>query len=182
MTEALPIARRYATAIFALAREAKSESATTADFGTLAAAIRGDAALADALGNPTIANEKKAAVLAALAAKADPLARRAIDSIALGGRASILPVIADQLARMLAAHQGELAATVVSARPLSAAVKQQLSKSLAAATGKEVKLELKEDASVLGGLLIELGSLRLDATLSGALNQMREQLLAPTHS
>ena len=35
--------------------------------------------------------------------------------------------------------------------------------------------------TLLGGLMVELGSLRLDATLSGALNHMRERLLAPTH-
>jgi F-type H+-transporting ATPase subunit delta len=72
----------------------------------------------------------------------------------------------------------ELEAIVTSARPLSAAIKKQLSESLVAATGKEVQLTLKENPAVLGGLLVELGSLRLDATLAGALTTLRSELLA----
>ncbi|MES2984298.1 MAG: ATP synthase F1 subunit delta [Pseudomonadota bacterium] len=178
-TDAAPIARRYSTAIFALALAAKNETAVVADLSTLAAAIADNANLSDALANPTVSNTEKAAVLDGLMGKADGAARRAVATVAENGRASLLPMIAQQLRADLAAHKGEQVATVTSARALSAAVKQQLSQSLAKATGKQVQLTLVEDPAVLGGLLIQLGSLRLDATLAGALTSMREQLLAP---
>ena len=113
-TDAIQISRRYATAMFDLAVEAKKEKILVEDFSVLANAI----------------------------------------------------TKSDELSAALA---------------LSAATQKQLSQSLADAAGKKVKLKLKEDTSVLGGVKIELGSLLLDATLAGALNTMREQLLAPTN-
>ncbi len=180
-TDAMQVARRYTTAIFALAVDANKEAAVTEEFSVLAQAINGSEALADSLANPTVSNTQKAAVLAALMDKASALTRRAVDVVAKAGRASVIPVIADQLAAKLTEHQGELSAIITSARALPAATQKQLVKSLTAATGKAVTLTLKEDAGVLGGLSIQLGSLRLDATLAGALTTMREQLLASTH-
>jgi len=180
-TDALQISRRYSAAIFALAVEAKKEAVVVGEFGVLASAIQGSAELADALSSPLVSPAQKAATLAALAAKADALTQRAVKTIAAGGRAEVIPAIAESLNAMLAAHQGEVEALVTSARALNAATQKQLVASLTKATGKKVTLKLKEDANVLGGLMVELGSLRLDATLSGALNHMRERLLAPTH-
>jgi F-type H+-transporting ATPase subunit delta len=180
-TDALQISRRYGAAIFALAAEVKKESVVVGEFGVLAAAIDSSADLADALSSPLVSPAQKSATLAALIAKADPLTKRAVETIAAGGRAQVIPAIAESLKAMLAAHQGEVEALVTSARALNAATQKQLAASLAKATGKKVTLTLKEDANVLGGLMVELGSLRLDATLSGALNHMRERLLAPTH-
>ena len=180
-TDAIQISRRYATAMFDLAIEAKKEKTLVEEFSTLAAAVTGNAELAAALANPTIHHSQKAAVLEALVKKGDNVTRRAVAVIAEGGRADLIPTIAEDLAQRLSAYTNEIEATVTSARALSSATQKQLVQSLAEATGKTVKLKLKEDASVLGGLCIELGSLRLDATLAGALNTMREQLLAPTH-
>ncbi len=180
-TDALQISRRYGAAIFALAIAAKNEAVVVGEFGALAAAIAQNANLSEALSSPLVSHAQKAATLAALMAKADSLTKRAVETIATGGRAEVIPAIAQSLASLLAAHQGEVEAHITSARALNAATQKQLVSSLSKATGKTVTLKLNEDASVLGGLMIELGSLRLDATLSGALNSMREQLLAPTH-
>jgi F0F1-type ATP synthase delta subunit len=48
---------------------------------------------------------------------------------------------------------------------------------LATATGKKVQMNFREDPELLGGVAIQLGSLRLDATLAAALNTMRSSLL-----
>ena len=180
-TDALQISRRYGAAIFALAVEARKESAVVTEFGVLAHAITSNANLADALSSPLVTPAQKSATLAALISTADPLTQRAVNTIAAGGRAEVIPAIAQSLKAMLAAHQGEVEALVTSAGALNAATQKQLVSALSTATGKTVTLKLKEDVNVLGGLMIELGSLRLDATLSGALNTMRERLLAPTH-
>lgn len=179
-TDALQISRRYATAIFALAAEAKKTAEVTKEFSVLAAAIIADAPLADILANPTIANENKAGILSALMKKADALTLRALDVVVAGGRCDLIPTIAQQLHDMHVAEQGEVEATITSARALSAATQKQLAASLALATGKKVQLKLENDPAVLGGVRIELGSLRLDATLAGALSNMRAQLLATT--
>ena len=180
-TEALQISRRYATAAFDLSVEAKKEQTLVSELTTLAQAIDASAELAEALGNPLVTNTEKSAVLAALVKSADGLTQRTVKTIAEGGRASLIPVIAEQLRALLAKHSGEVEAVVTSARALSAATQKQLAQALATATGKKVQLTLKQDPQLLGGLTVELGSLRLDATLAGALTNMRAQLLATTH-
>ncbi len=180
-TDALQISRRYATAVFSLATEAGNASVVVAEIGLLAAAIQDSAPLREALANPMISHTQKADVLAALLKTANPLTQRAVAVVARAGRAGLIPVLAEQLHGLLTAHQGEVEAVITSARPLNAQTQQQLVASLATATGKTVQLKLVEDPAVLGGLSIQLGSLRLDATLAGALHSMREQLLAPTY-
>ncbi len=177
-TDAIAAARRYATAIFSLATESKQETLVVEEISTIGAAIASHAELAAALANPLIHRTQKAAVLAALAKSGSSLTQRAIATIADGGRAEIIPVIAELLRAELAAQKGELVAEVTSARALAPAMQKQLNAALTKATGKDVQMQLKEDPSVLGGVMIQLGSLRLDATLAGALNTMRVELVA----
>lgn len=180
-TDELQLSRRYGLAIFTLATQAGQTTHVVAEFNTLAAAIRTHAALSEALVSPLVSHTQKRDILLGLMPRATDITRRAIDIIAHMGRAPALPAIADDLNARLAAEQGELSADVTSARPLPARTQRQLEQSLTKATGKKVTLNLKEDESILGGLLVELGSLRLDATLSGALKDMRQQLLTITH-
>lgn len=180
-TQALQISRRYATAIFALAADAKKAGKVVEEFQVLARAIAESPGLASALASPIVSNPQKAATLAALMKKADALTLRAVETIASAGRAEAIPAIAARMQDMLSAQQGEVEATITSARPLAAAAQKQLSAALAKATGKKVQLKLENDPAVLGGVRIELGSLLLDATLSGALTNMRAELLA-THA
>lgn len=180
-TDALTIARRYATAAFALALAAKKAPQLIEEMNVLAAAIHAQQALSAALSNPILSHAQKAEILKAVLKKADALTARTVDVIARGGRADLIPTIAKQLDAMLAAELGEVEATITSARALSAASQKKLVDSLAKATGKTVQLKLQNDPTVLGGVRIELGSLRLDATLAGALSTMRAQLLANTH-
>lgn len=181
-TDVLKIARRYSVAMFSLACEAKKEAVLTEEMGILARAITDNGALKAAIHNPLISNVVKAELLGDLMHRADPLTRRAVDVLARAGRASLIAQVAKLLRRALAEHRGEVEAVVTSAGPLSAAVEKQLVTALGKATGKTVTLALRQDPQMLGGLCVELGSLRLDATLAGALNQLRTQLLAPTHS
>ncbi len=179
-TEALQISRRYATAAFALAQQENKAAVVVEQLNHLAAAIATNKNLRDALSSPLVAHHEKAAVLAGLLKTADGLTQRTVATIAAGGRAELIPTIAGLLHDMLAAEQGEVEATITSASALAPATQKQLAASLAKATGKKVQLKLENDPAVLGGVRIELGSLRLDATLSGALSNMRAQLLATT--
>lgn len=180
-TDELQISRRYGSAIFALASESRVAASLTAEFLALASAITTNAALAEALESPLVNLAQKREILLGLMTKAGELTRRAVETTAGEGRAALIPAIAQDLKARLAAEQGEVEAIITSAKPLAVATQKQLEQSLAKATGKKVTLSLKQDAGVLGGLLIELGSLRLDATLSGALSHMRQQLLTATN-
>lgn len=172
------VASRYATAIFDLAGAAKKLETVVEELTAIGAAIAESDELMRALKNPLISKEKKADVLAALAKKGDKITLQALKTVADQGRAELLPKVAEQLRARLAADKGELIAEVESARPLPATVQKQLADSLSKATGKVVHLNLKENPELLGGVAVQIGSQRLDASLSAALNHMRRELLA----
>lgn len=178
-TDAILIARRYATAIFSQALETQKESSVVAAFSALAGAIESDAALARALANPLVTRSQKEAVVIGLLKGADALAQRAASVVAQSGRSELFVLISTLLSEQLARHRGERSAVVTSARPLPPATQKQLKESLSKATGKETHVSFAENPELLGGLVVELGSLRLDASLSGALHQMRAALTAP---
>lgn len=181
-TESLAIASRYATAIFDLAVDAKKEEAVTAEFRVLADAVKENPELASALANPLLTRGAKGDVLAGIAKKAEKLTLQSLATLASQGRAEILPEVASLLEQKLAKKQDVVLAEVTSARSLNKTVEKQIQTALEKATGKDVQLTLTENPDVLGGVSIRLGSYLLDATLAGALHQIRAELLAPTHS
>lgn len=181
-TSATAIAARYATAIFALATEAKKEDAVVAEITAVADAITQNSELAAALNNPLTARDKKSDLLRAVAKGAQKLTLDSLGVIAAEGRATVLPQIAKLLRARLADARGELVADVESARPLPASVQKDLAASLSKATGKTVKLNIIENPALLGGVAIQIGSKRLDASLSAALTTIRRELLASSNA
>jgi F-type H+-transporting ATPase subunit delta len=177
---ATAIAARYATAIFALATEAKKPELVVDELSAIAAAIDSSAELKRALTNPLLARATKAELLLALAKKGHKTTLQSLKTLAEKGRAALLPQVAAALRTKLLEAQGTVVAEIESARPLSPAMQQQLADSIARATGKTVQLHLKENPELLGGVAIQIGSKRLDASLSAALTTMRRQLLATT--
>ncbi len=180
-TDALAIASRYAAAIFALSEEANKSDTVAEELTALGQAVAASEALDSFLKNPLVGRDAKSAALLELAAKGHTLTKQALATIADQGRAELLPTIAETFAKLVAEAKGELTAEVTSARPLSAAVEKQIADSLKKATGKPVQMTMKEDATVLGGVKIQLGSQLLDATLAGALDTMRTRLLTTTN-
>ena len=177
-TDARPISRRYATAIFAEAVKAGKETVVTEEIETLAAAVAGDDALRQALSNPLVTVQQQAAIFDALVKSGDDLTRRSVAVLAEGGRAELIATLAAELRARLTAHRGEEIATVTSAQPLADAVTARLRAALAKATGKKVDIHWQQDPSILGGLIVQIGSQRLDASLAGALTHLRAELAA----
>ena len=175
-TDAAAIASRYATAIFALAEEAKASDTVSDELLTLSRAVKESPALAQMLKNPLAGRDAKSGVLVMMAHKGHALTRQVLQTLAEQGRAELLPQVAEALAARVAAERGQITAEVTSARPLAPAVEKQIAEALKKATGKDVNMNLTQDPAVLGGVSIRIGSLLLDATLQAALNDMRNKL------
>lgn len=172
------IARRYARAAFALAQTPAAQEQLCAELRTLADAASQSEPLADALRNPLLGRAAKAALLAALGEKAGPLTRRTLQVLAKGGRADLIAPLAEALEALLSEARGELVAQITSARPLSGKALDQIKESLARATGRTLQLRPQIDPALIGGVVVQVGSLRLDASLAGALGAMRQHLLS----
>jgi F-type H+-transporting ATPase subunit delta len=94
------------------------------------------------------------------------------------GRIGSLPDIARAHRALVDEHAGRVRATVTTARPLDPALEARLKAALEKTSGKTVLLDKKEDPSIVGGLVTQLGDIVYDGSVRTQLQQLREQLLA----
>jgi F-type H+-transporting ATPase subunit delta len=174
------IAARYATALFELAKEDKGLKALEADADALAAALAASPDLAAMIASPVISRDEQGAAIAAIAQKMklSPLTANTLALMAQNRRLFVLPqLVTDVLAR-IAAEKGEVTAEVTSAAALSADQAKKLAATLKARVGKDVKLKTAVDETLIGGLVVKLGSTMIDTSVKSKLaalqNAMKE--------
>ncbi|MCX7643823.1 MAG: F0F1 ATP synthase subunit delta [Rhodobacteraceae bacterium] len=174
------IAARYATAVFDLAREAGSLQTLETDADALAGALEASADLRDMIASPIYGREEQAAAITAVGRRLG-LSELMLNTLALMAskrRLFVLPQLVSALRAMIAAEKGEVTAEVVSAKALTKAQSDALSKSLKARFGKTVKLQTSVDESLIGGLIVKVGSKMIDTSIRSQLaalqNAMKE--------
>ncbi len=99
-----------------------------------------------------------------------------LDYVVAGGRSRDVVGTIDYLVEQTAAARGWRVAKVRTAKELDAAQREQLIASMSAVAGNPVELQVTEDASLLGGVRVEVGDLLVDATAKHRLDQLREHL------
>jgi F-type H+-transporting ATPase subunit delta len=107
------------------------------------------------------------------AANATPLASKLVLLLTQKRRLNILADVIRAFEALLARHRGEVAASVTSARALDTAETEELKRVLKENLGREPKLELKVDPSLLGGLVLRIGSRMIDSSLRTKLDGLR---------
>jgi F-type H+-transporting ATPase subunit delta len=137
---------------------------------------RGD--LRHALTSPFINARRRAAVLEALlpGLGASPKAARFLKLLLDHKRMALLPAIVEALPDAWADKEGVVTYEVASAVPLSAAQHARLARTLEAAEGRPVRLVLKSDPALLGGLALRKGHIVYDASVEGELRALQERL------
>jgi F-type H+-transporting ATPase subunit delta len=169
------LAARYATAIFELASEEKSVEALERDFETLKALIAGSPDLARLVKAPVYTRDEQAKGLDAVLRRmeAAPLTVRIVLLLASKRRLFALTDIIAAFDAMVGKMRGEVDAAVTSARPLGDAEVQELKRVLKAKLGRDARLEQKVDPSLLGGLVVKVGSRMIDSSLRTKLTGIR---------
>ena len=172
------IAGRYATALFQLARDASELDAVAADLDKIQAAIAEVPDFAALLRSPLFNRDEQgkgvAAVLAALGAS--DLARRFVGLVARNRRLFALSGMITGYRALLARHRNEILAEVVSATPLNPEQLESIRGALALASKGKVRLDTKIDASLIGGVVVKLGSRMVDASIRTKLNTLKTQM------
>ena len=176
----LGIAARYASALFDLAKESGALQALESDATALSETLAASAELRDVIASPVVSRDDQGRVIAAIAAKLG-LSTLMSNTLALMSdkrRLFVLPQLVTQLADMIAEEKGEMTAEVTAARALSAAQSNKLAETLKARVGKTVKLKTTVDESLIGGLVVKLGSTMIDTSVKAKLaalqNAMKE--------
>jgi F-type H+-transporting ATPase subunit delta len=169
------IARPYASALFDLAKADNSVAAVEQGLDKLVALASENQDFARFLRSPVINTEEKAQAMHALLekAKAHTTVGNFVKVIARNGRLFALQAIVDAFKALAAGHRGEVAADVTSAAPLTAAQVKALADTLKAKIGKSVALTQHVDPSLIGGLVVKVGSQMIDSSLKTKLTAMK---------
>ena len=169
------IAGRYATAIFELADDSKSIAAIEKDFAALRALIAGSTDLARLVRSPAFSSEDQAKAMKAVLERigASDLGTKFVLVLAGKRRLFYLLDIIKSFERILAGRRGEVQAQVTSARKLNDGETAELKAALKAKLGREPRLEAKVDPTLLGGLVVKVGSRMIDTSLRTKLDGLR---------
>jgi F-type H+-transporting ATPase subunit delta len=174
------IASRYASAVFDLAREEGQLAAIEADTETLDAALRQSADFRSLISSPLYSRDEQGRAIAALAAHMglSPISTNLLGLMAAKRRLFVLPQLVAALRARISAEKGEVTAEVVSAKPLTKTQAEKLAQTLSAKAGKNVKITATVDESLIGGLVVRVGSKMIDTSIRSKLaalqNSMKE--------
>lgn len=126
------------------------------------------------LQNPEIESDAKADLLARLAQGADQEVVNFLRLLAEKGRAGELAEIVDELDTLVAAEERILDVELTTATELSDADFDRILGSIEEASGRKVQATRKVDTDLIGGIVLQAGSMRLDASVRGRLDRLRQ--------
>ncbi|RJT31913.1 F0F1 ATP synthase subunit delta [Mesorhizobium waimense] len=169
------VAERYAGSLFELAQQANSVAKVEADLNSFEAMLEGSADLTRLIRSPVFSSEDQAKAIAAIADKAGitGLTGNFLRIVAKNRRLFAVPGMIKAFRQIAAEHRGEAAAEVTSAHALTAAQQTELKAALKSVAGKDVAITVTVDPSLLGGLVVKMGSRQIDTSLKTKLNSLK---------
>lgn len=168
------IAERYAQAIFDLELSDGKVDALSEQLAGLKDALSASGEFVEMIASPIYARADQANAIAALAKKMglSPILSNALSLMAQKRRLFVLPQLLTKLSEKIAAHKGEVTAEVVSARALSNEQAEAVRAALKSKMGKDIHLELSVDDSLIGGMIVKIGSKMVDSSIRSKLNAL----------
>jgi F-type H+-transporting ATPase subunit delta len=169
------LAGRYANAVFELAQEQKAVDAVSADLASLRRAMETSSDLTRLVRSPVFSAEDQAKALKAVLEKmgAQALTIKFVLLLAHKRRLFVLTQIIKQYEHLVARSRGETEAEVTAARALNDTEINELKAALKSKLGKEPRLHAKVDPTLLGGLIVKVGSRMIDSSLRTKLDGLR---------
>ena len=169
--------RVYARALYDAAVERGNVKDVQAQLVSVAEAMADVPELRSVIGNPQVDAGSKAAVLEAAAGDPDELVSNFLKLVAEKGRAGSLEGIRSEFDEMVARAEGQLTVTLTTAFELSDEEATDIVGRIEKASGRSVEAVRKVDPDLIGGIVLQAGSLRADASVRGRLDRMRLDLL-----
>ena len=169
------VAGRYATALFEIAKDAKDLDKVEADLVAFEAALTESAELRGMIGSPVFSREDQGKAITAIAARMDlgPAVTNTLRLMAQNRRLFVVPGLIAQVKALIADERGEVTAEVTAAKPLTKGQTEALSETLKSSAGKDVKLSITVDESLIGGLVVKIGSRMIDTSIRSKLASLQ---------
>jgi F-type H+-transporting ATPase subunit delta len=168
------IAARYATAVFELAKDASDLKNLESNVEDLGAALDASAELRDVISSPVYSRDDQANVVTAVAKKMKlmPIVSNTLALMASKRRLFVLPALVAQLRALIAEEKGEVTAEVISAKAMTKTQTDKLAKAIKSRIGKDVKIDATVDESLIGGLVVKVGSQMIDTSIRSKLSSL----------
>jgi len=169
------VAARYALALFELADEQRKLDQVANDLKSIDSMLAESPDLRRLLGNPVVSRADSGRVMNALLerAGADELTQKFIGLVSAKRRLFVLSGIIKAFLAELASRRGEVTAEIVSATRLTDSQNQALEAALRGAIGGKVALSVAVDPTLIGGLVVKVGSRMIDSSLKTQLQKMK---------
>jgi F-type H+-transporting ATPase subunit delta len=172
------VAERYASSLFELARENNALPEVASALDNFQALVDGSEDLKRLIRSPVFGADDQLKAITAILEKAgiSGLAANFIKVTAANRRLFAVPGMIKSFREIYARHRGEVSAEVTSAHALTPAQEQELKEALKGVTGKDVAINVAVDPSILGGLIVKLGSRQIDTSLRTKLSTLKLSL------
>jgi F-type H+-transporting ATPase subunit delta len=169
--------RVYATALFEAAREKGRLEPVREELQQVVAAEAEVPELRELLRNPQLDSRARASALEDVLSGGEELLRNFLLVLADKGRTGSLEEIAREFKRLIAEHEGIVHAELTTAVELSDEEAQTLLRQIEQASGRKVEAARSVDPELIGGIVLQVGSHRLDASVRGRLERLRRDLV-----
>ncbi|WP_321322932.1 F0F1 ATP synthase subunit delta [uncultured Parasphingorhabdus sp.] len=172
------LAGRYATALFALAQENNSIDAVQDSLTTLSAALAESEDLKELTNSPVLTRDDAGKAIAAIAAKLglEKLTTNILGVLAANRRLDQIPAVIHAFSTLASSYRGEITAEVTSAHPLDDKQIEALKAQLKKRVGSDVSVSTAVDPSILGGLVVKIGSQMIDSSIKTRLNTLSQAM------
>ena len=168
------LAGRYASALFDLARDQRQIDSVGRSLDALSQALVDSKDFAELTSSPLVSRDEAGKAFAAIAPQLglDPITANFLGVLARNGRKGEIRNVIRAFRRLAAEHRGEVTADVTTARPLNDDQVAALKAQLRARAGRDVSIDASVDPSILGGIVVKLGSQQIDASIRTKLNRL----------
>jgi len=169
------VASRYAKAIFDLILESDEVAELENDVESLSDALDKSQELRDLIASPLYTRDDQKAAIVAIGTKMKLLANlnNTLALMASKRRLFVMGSFLRQLKILIAEHKGEITADVMSAKSLTKEQSDKLAKAIKERVGKEIKINASVDESIIGGIVIKVGSKMIDTSIRSKLNSLQ---------
>ena len=169
------IAVRYAQAVFELVQNQDQLDKLESDIKNFKDALAESADLDSLINSPVYSRDAQSKAILAIASKMK-LTKTMCNTLGLMAskrRLFVVPSLLERLGSLIADHKGELSAEVTSAKVLTKAQSEKLSKMISARVGKTVIINATVDEDIIGGLIVKVGSKMIDSSIRSKLNSLQ---------
>jgi F-type H+-transporting ATPase subunit delta len=169
--------RTYARSLFEAAKEAGRLSEVRRQLADFVEMIHAVPELDAILRNPQLDRRAKMAAVDAVAGDADPLVLNLLRLLIEKGRAGEIGQVGEEFDRLAAREEGELAVELTTAFELSEDEARSIVEQIRKASGRTVEATRSVDPELIGGIVLQAGSLRVDASVRGRLERLERELV-----